>query len=83
MKQAIRVGPGKGQRLTHAAFFARYMDVRRNTLHGYDLGRAATQEFLEIHDGSLLLRLPEWGRLEFIALLANPARLIDQLFLAR
>ena len=59
------------------------MDVRRNTLHGYDLRRPDTQEFLAIHDGSLPLRLPEWGRLEFIALLADPGRLIDQLFLAR
>jgi hypothetical protein len=58
------------------------MDVRRNTLHGYNLGRPDTQEFLAIHDGSLPLRLPEWGRLEFIALLANPGRLIDPLFLA-
>jgi hypothetical protein len=58
MKQAIRTGPGKGQRLTRTALFAKYMDVRRNTLHGYDLGRAATQEFLAIHDGSLPLRLP-------------------------
>jgi hypothetical protein len=83
MKQAIRTGPGKGQRQTHAAFFAKYMHVRRNTLHGYDLARPDTQEFLAIHDGTLPLRLPEWGRLEFIALLANPGRLIDQLFLAR
>jgi hypothetical protein len=59
------------------------MDIRRNTLHGYDLGRPATQEFLAIHDGTLPLRLPEWGRLELIALLANPTRLIDQLLLAR
>jgi hypothetical protein len=43
MKQDIRTGPGKGQRLTHAAFFAKYMDVRRNTLHGYNLGRPDTQ----------------------------------------
>ena len=83
MKQAIRTGSGKDQRLTHATFFAKYMDVRRNTLHGYDFRRPDTQEFLAIHDGSLPLRLPEWGRLEFIALLANPGRLIDQLFLAR
>jgi hypothetical protein len=34
------------------------MDVRRNTLHGYYLGRPDTQEFLAIHDGSLPLQLP-------------------------
>ena len=81
-KRAVRVGFGKGQRLSHEAFFAKYVDVRRNTLHGYDLDRADAQEYLTVHDGSLPVRLPEWGRLEFIALLANPGRLIDQLFLA-
>lgn len=58
MKQAIRTGSGKGPRLTHTAFFARYMDVRRNTLHGYYLDRLDTQEFVAIHDGSLPLQLP-------------------------
>jgi hypothetical protein len=82
MKQAIRVGTGKGQRLSDAAFFARYMDVRRNTLHGYNLRRTDAREFLAIHDGSLPVRLPEWGRLELISLLANPGRLTDQLYLA-
>jgi hypothetical protein len=82
-KRAVRVGTGKGRQLSREAFFARYVDVRRNTLHGYDLDRADTQEFLAIHDGSLPVRLPEWGRLEFIALLAEPGRLIDQLFIAR
>jgi hypothetical protein len=82
-KQAVRIGSGKGQRLSHTAFFAKYLDLRRNTLHGYDLARPDVQEFLAIHDGSLPVRLPEWGRLEFIALLANPGRLIDQLFMPR
>jgi hypothetical protein len=80
-KQAVRVGPGKGQLLSHAAFFAKYLDVRRNTLHGYDLGREDQRNFLAIHDGRLPVRLPEWGRLELIALLANPGRLIDRLFM--
>jgi len=82
-KQTVRVGSGKGQPRSHAAFFAKYLDVRRNTLHGYDLGRTDVQEFLAIHDGRLPVRLPEWGRLEFIALLANPGRLTDQLFMPR
>jgi hypothetical protein len=81
MRRTVRMGPGKGKPQTHAAFFAKYMDVRRNTLHGYNLGRPDTHEFLAIHGGSLPLRLPEWGRLEFVALLANPGRLIDQLYL--
>ncbi len=82
MKRAVRVGPGKGKLLSDAAFFAKYMDVRRNTLHGYDLRRTEAREYLAIHDGSLPARLPEWGRLEFIALLANPGRLTDQIYLA-
>lgn len=81
-RQTVRVGSGKGQQLSHAGFFAKYLDLRRNTLHGYDLGRPEVQEFLAIHDGSLPLRLPEWGRLELITLLANPSRLIDQPFMA-
>jgi hypothetical protein len=48
----------------------------------FGLGRPDVQEFLAIHDGRLPVRLPEWGRLEFIALLANPGRLIDRLFLS-
>jgi hypothetical protein len=56
MKHTIRTGPGRGQPQTHAAFFAKYMDVRSNTLHGYNLGRPDTQEFLAIHDGRLPLR---------------------------
>lgn len=82
MKQAVRVGSGKGKLLSDAAFFAKYMDVRRNTLHGYDLRRTEPREYLAIHDGSLPVRLPEWGRLEFIALLVSPGRITDQLYLA-
>jgi|GEM_PF-3461098 len=81
-KQMIYVGAGKSQPRSHAAFFAKYLDVRRNTLHGYNFARSDQREFLAIHDGRLPVRLPEWGRLEFIALLADPGRLIDHLFLA-
>jgi hypothetical protein len=81
-KRTVRVGSGKGQARSYSAFFAKYIDVRRNTLHGYNLGRPDVQEFLTIHDGRLPVRLPEWGRVEFIALLANPGRLIDRLFLS-
>ena len=81
-KRTVRVGSGGGQPRSYSAFFAKYMDVRRNTLHGYSLDRPDVQEFLAIHDGRLPVRLPEWGRLEFIALLANPGRLIDRLYLS-
>jgi hypothetical protein len=58
------------------------MQVRRNTLHGYDFRRADQRQFLAIHDGRLPVRLPEWGRLMIIALLADPQKFIERRFLA-
>jgi hypothetical protein len=79
---AVRVTFDSGDRnLTPDDFFARHIYVRRNTLHGYDLLDAVNRAFLSIHDGSLPLRLPEWGRLMAIALLADPTELIERRFL--
>lgn len=57
------------------------MQERRDTLHGYELSKAANAALLGIHDGSLPQRLPEWGRLMFIALLADPTKFIERRFL--
>ncbi len=81
--QTVRIGSASApQRLSHEAFFAKYLPVRRNTLHGYDLGRPDQRQFLAIHDGRLPVRLPEWGRLQLIALLANPNLFIERRFLS-
>jgi hypothetical protein len=60
-------------------FLARYMRVRRNTLHSYDLNDDVNRAFLSIHDGSLPQRLPEWARMVYFALLANPEPFIGRL----
>jgi hypothetical protein len=65
-------GPGSHRHVSHEAFFAKYMGVRRNTLHGYDLSRGNQDEYLRIHDDRLPFRIAEWGRLQFITLLAEP-----------
>jgi hypothetical protein len=67
--------------MSHEAFLAQYMAVRRNTLHGYDLRRTDQRQFLAIHDGRLPVRLPEWGRLQVVALLADPTAFIERRFL--
>jgi hypothetical protein len=80
--KSVRVDSAGGpQRMSHEAFLAQYMAVRRNTLHGYDLRRADQRQFLAIHDGRLPVRLPEWGRLQAVALLAGPAAFIERRFL--
>lgn len=81
--QTVRIGSASApQRVSHAAFFAKYLPVRRNTLHGYDLARSDQRQFLAIHDGRLPVRLPEWGRLQLIALLADPSLFIERRFLS-
>jgi hypothetical protein len=67
--------------LPYDEFFGRHIQVRRNTLHGYDLRDPVNRAFLSIHDGSLAVRLPEWGRLMLLALLAYPAKIIERRFL--
>jgi hypothetical protein len=62
---------GTRRRITHDDYFAKYMEVRRNTLHGYSL-RGDQNDYLFIHDDTLPLRIAEWGRLQFITLLAEP-----------
>ena len=58
--KSVRVDYAEGpQLLSHEAFLARYMAVRRNTLHGYDLSREDQRQFLAIHDGRLPVRFPD------------------------
>lgn len=73
----VQIVPG-GPRIPHDNYFGRHLDARRNTLHGYDLSNSTGVQYLGIHDGSLPQRLPEWGRLMLLALLADPST-----FLAR
>jgi hypothetical protein len=69
----VRVPYGAGERReTASEFLARYMRVRRNTLHSYNLGDDVNRAFLSIHDGSLPQRLAEWPRMILFALLADP-----------
>jgi hypothetical protein len=84
-QKSVSVGAGSARRrLPHAEFFKRYMAVRRNTLHGYDLHRTEAREFLAIHDGRLPVRIAEWGRLQFLALMSDPTTFLrDQRFLKR
>jgi hypothetical protein len=83
--RSVTVGAGRTRRrFSHANFFKYYMGVRRNTLHGYDLYATEGREFLAIHDGRLPLRISEWGRLQFLALMADPSTFLrDQRFLKR
>jgi hypothetical protein len=72
----------KGERVVSpTAFLAEHLQERRDTLHGYDLSRPVQAALLGIHNGSLPQRLPEWGRLMLIALLAEPSRIIERRFL--
>jgi len=78
----VAVPNSNGERiLSPAAFLAEHLEERRNTLHGYDLTKPGQAALLAIHNGSLLQRLPEWGRFMLIALLAEPSRLIERRFL--
>lgn len=78
----VRVTFDAGDRqLSYDEFFSRHILMRRNTLHGYDLRDSINRAFLSIHDGSLALRLPEWGRLMLMALLADPTMIIERRFL--
>lgn len=73
--KASRVLPaGATNPIAAEAFFARHIAARRNTLHGYGFSKSDDHKYLAIHDGSLPLRLPEWGRLMLITLLAVPER---------
>ena len=63
---------GSSTPLSKETFFARHIAARRNTLHGYGFSKSEDYKYLAIHDGSLPLRLPEWGRFMLITLLAAP-----------
>lgn len=78
----IQVPYPKGSRLlTRTAFFATHVQERRDTTHGYDLDDDTQAALLGIHDGSLPERLPEWGRLMLVALVADPSVFIERRFL--
>jgi hypothetical protein len=78
----VQVPYPKGSRvLSPSAFFATHVQERRDTTHGYNLNDDTQAALLGIHDGSLPERLPEWGRLMLIALLADPAMFIERRFL--
>jgi hypothetical protein len=64
-----------------SSFFATHVQERRDTTHGYNLNDDTQSALLGIHDGSLPERLPEWGRLMLIALLADPTVFIERRFL--
>jgi hypothetical protein len=75
----VQVPYPKGSRvLSPSAFFATHVQERRDTTHGYNLNDDTQAALLGIHDGSLPERLPEWGRLMLIALLADPAVFIER-----
>jgi hypothetical protein len=63
------------------SFLAVHLQERRDTLHGYDLSKPVQAALLGIHNGSLPRRLPEWGRLMLLTLLAEPNRFIERRFL--
>ena len=75
---AVLVG-NPPQPTPHQAFFARFVGIWRNTLHGYQPRDAqAFRDFLAIHEGSLPERLPEWGRYMLISLLEDPTALLHR-----
>jgi hypothetical protein len=84
-KRSVSIGVGAARRrLSHSEFFKYYMDVRRNTLHGYDLHRTEMAEFLAIHDGRIPLRIAEWARLQFLTMMADPSHFVrEQRFLTK
>ena len=67
--------------LSPEAFLAAHLQERRDTLHGYDLQDPVKAALLAIHNGSLPVRLPEWGRLMLFALLSDPVRIVERRFL--
>ena len=70
--------PGGTRVVAPSTLMAEHLQERRDTLDGYDLSQPVQAALLGIHNGSLLQRLPEWGRLMLIALLAEPSRIIDR-----
>src|SRR5262249_8539675 len=57
LKTSVVIGHSAGRRrVPHDAYFAKYMVVRRNTLHGYNL-TGDQNEYLVIHDDTLPLRI--------------------------
>lgn len=70
----LLLGPNENQSCINPSnFFAKFIGVRRNTLHSYQLHRLVEfRDYLAIHDGSLPERLAEWGRYMLFALLSRP-----------
>jgi hypothetical protein len=67
------------QPMPHHAFFARFVGIWRNTLHGYQPREPQMfRDFLAIHEGSLPERLPEWGRYMLISLLEDPRQFLER-----
>ena len=77
LTDTIRIGNPE-RSIPRARYFARHLKARRNTLHGYDLHGSENLELLAIHDGSLPQRLPEWGRIMLLSLLAEPTTLLGR-----
>jgi hypothetical protein len=73
---------GSRRRVTREEYFTKLMVARRNTLHGYNLS-GDQNDYLVIHDDTLPLRIAEWGRLQFITLLAEPDLVFRRLRLLR
>lgn len=73
--------PKDARQVAPSAFFATHVQERRDTTHGYNLNDDTQAAQLGIHDGSLPERLPEWGRLMLIGLLADPSVFIERRFL--
>jgi len=72
-RRSVRTGlSGSQKAISRSAYFARHIDVRRNTLHGYKLRRIEDFRDIAIHDGTLPWELHEWGRYMFMALIAKP-----------
>jgi len=72
-RRSVRTGlSGSQKAVSRSAYFARHLDVRRNTLHGYKLHSVEKFRDIAIHDGTLPWDLHEWCRYMFMALIAKP-----------
>jgi hypothetical protein len=72
-RRSVRTGlTGSQKVISRSEYFARHIDVRRNTLHGYKLRRIEDFRDIAIHDGTLPWDLAEWCRYMFMALIARP-----------